>query len=91
MSKDPYVLVTTAYKGIFAGRLIEDNAPDSLVLGEARNCINWHNGLGFLGLASHGPDHKCKIGPAAPRLTLYRITSVATCTAAATEAWRNHE
>ena len=91
MSKDPYVLVTTEFKGIFAGYSLENNAPDSLVLGEARNCINWLNGRGFLGLSSHGPDHNCKIGPATPTLTLYRITSVATCTAAATEAWCNHE
>lgn len=82
-----YVLVTTKYRGVFAGEMIEDRG-DSVVLGKARNCVYWDTSVrGFLGLASSGPGGGCRIGPAVDSLTLYGVTSVTPCTDEAREKW----
>jgi len=82
------VLVTTEFRGVFFGYLEEDNAPDNVVLSNARNCVYWDTGTkGFLGLASAGPGDGCRIGPKVPELTLYKITSVTECTSDAVSQW----
>lgn len=83
------VLVTTAHRGVFFGYL-GDRKPSktSVVLTDCRNCGYWSADVrGFLGLAAQGPGPQCKIGPAAPRVTIYDVTSVSDCTAEAAQRW----
>lgn len=81
-----YVLVTTEHRGVFAG-FATDTGGDTIQLRQARNCIYWTAAIkGFLGLASHGPDNSCKIGPAAD-IELRKITSVAEITPEAQARW----
>lgn len=84
--KERYVLVTTEFRGVFAGYATNTDG-DVIKLREARNCISWSSSIkGFLGLASIGPDNNCKIGPAAD-IELRKITSVAEVTAEAQAKW----
>ena len=82
-----HVLITTEYRGVFMGELDErDN--DSVTLTHARNCVYWSRKIrGVFGLAATGPDSECRIGPAVPRLTLRKVTSITECTDAAVAAW----
>lgn len=83
------VIVTTEFRGVFYGRLSDDQdeAAKSLVLTECRNAIYWSGSRGFLGLASHGPESESKVGTTAPRVLLHGVTSVTDCTEAAAKAW----
>ena len=81
------VLVTTIHRGVFFGTLVED-AGDVVTLDQARCCLYWDQATkGFLGLTASGPNTNCRVGPAAPKLTLRGITSVAVCTPEAIAAW----
>src|SRR6266700_5421167 len=69
------VLVTTAHRGVFFGYAAKASGP-TIKLKRARLCIYWSSDLhGFMGLASHGPNSNCKIGPAAD-IELFNITSI---------------
>lgn len=86
------VLVTTQHRGVFFGEMengaMPESLPQSLTLRNARNCLYWSaDTLGFLGLATSGPGSGCRVGPAAPRLTLYDVTSIAEVTPEAAEKW----
>jgi hypothetical protein len=81
-----YVVVTTKHRGVFFGRLEADEG-DKVKLAEARNCLRWAGTKGFLGLAAAGPTGQCRIGPAAPELVLYGVTSVSVCSDEARKAW----
>ncbi len=83
------VLVTTAYRGVFFGELVERNG-DSVVLARCRNCVYWDSSLkGFLGLATSGPGPKCKIGPAGDRTELFGITSITDVADDAAKKWED--
>lgn len=80
------VLVTTAHRGVFFG-YAKETSGESIKLRAARLCVYWTADLrGFMGLASQGPGHGCKIGPAAD-IELRNITSVTEVSPAATEKW----
>ena len=86
------VLVTTAHRGVFYGRLAagQDENDRTLVLEDCRNVIYWQGPAGFLGLAAEGPAEGSRIGAAAPRVRLHDITSLTDCTEAAAarfESW----
>lgn len=82
------VLVTTAHRGVFFGYLVGEPAKEKLLLEQARNCVYWDAGVhGFVGLASSGPGPQSKVGPAAPSMELFDITSVTACTPEATAKW----
>jgi hypothetical protein len=84
-----YYLVTTSYRGVFAGELIEDRG-DVVVLAEARNCVYWDRETkGFLGLAATGPTQGCRIGPKVPSITLRGVTAIAECTLEARARWES--
>ena len=84
------VLVTTAHRGVFFGRLVGEPSKEKVLLTDARNCVYWDTGTrGFLGLASEGPGKGCKVGPAAVEITLWDITSVVVCSDAAIAAWES--
>ena len=80
------VIVTTAHKGIFFG-FASDTSGATIKLRAARLCVYWSSDLrGFMGLASHGPNGNCKIGPAAD-IELRDITSVVEVSKDAVERW----
>lgn len=84
------VLVTTEFRGVFFGFVENDKKlPEEITLSKVRNCIYWASSVGgFLGLASNGPDNNCRIGKEVSKLTLYKITSVSSCTKEAVKNWR---
>lgn len=82
------VLVTTMYRGVFFG--YTDNIDgETIVLKRARLCVRWTADIrGFMGLAAHGPNETCRIGPPAD-ITLRGITAVLEVTPAAVLCWEN--
>jgi len=83
------VVVTTKHRGIFAGDLVKEDGR-TVTLKNARNCISWDSVTkGFLGLAAKGPTAGCKVGPAAPELKIYDVTSIAECSEEAAKAWES--
>jgi hypothetical protein len=82
------VLVTTEHRGVFFGYLTGDAAKEKITLERARNCLYWTADVrGFVGLAESGPTAGCRVGPVAPKLTLFGITSVIECTPKAVARW----
>jgi hypothetical protein len=84
------VLVTTAHRGVFWGRLVRRKLESdglTVVLEGARCGIRWSTTGGFLELAEKGPNTHSKIGSVAPRLELRQVTSISDCTPEATAAW----
>ena len=81
-----FVLVTTEYRGVFAG-FLESQDKRKVVLARARCAIKWNTTGGFLELAKDGPNEDSKIGSEADRITLYGVTSIADVSAKAIEKW----
>ena len=81
------VIVTTAHRGVFFGYAAETGG-STIELRSARLCVDWFGrpAGGFMGLASHGPDGNCKIGPAAD-IELRDITAVVEVTPEAVARW----
>jgi hypothetical protein len=91
-SKQRYVVVCTAKRGVFAGTTLETNAVimkrGTLTLTNARMCTYWSEKTkGVLGLASIGPQDGSKIGPEVPELACESVTAIITCTDVAKAAW----
>ena len=85
-ANERYVLVTTVYRGVFAG-WARDVDGDTITLRDARLCVYWSRDVrGFMGLAANGPSESCRIGPPAT-ITLRSITSVSQITDAARIKW----
>jgi len=85
--KERCVLVTTVHRGIFAGYATDTDGP-TINLRAARLCISWSSDLrGFMGLASDGPNNKCRIGPAAD-IQLRDITAVVEISPQAEAKWQ---
>ena len=85
--KQQGVVVTTEHRGVFFGYL-EDIDGNVATLTKARNCLYWSADVkGFMGLAVTGPSKFCKVGPAVPRITLQKVTSVVECEDVAVKAW----
>lgn len=84
--KERPVLVTTAHRGVFFGYATETGGT-TINLERARLCVSWSSDLrGFMGLASHGPNSNCRIGPAAD-IELRDITAVVSVSPEAVERW----
>ena len=84
--KERYVLVTTEFRGVFAGYATETSG-DTVKLRAARNCVYWSAASkGFLGLAEMGPQDGSRVGPPAD-VELRKITCVAEVTEAAKARW----
>jgi hypothetical protein len=82
------VVVTTEYRGVFFGTVVEDKTPEKMVLSDARMCISWSADVrGVCGLAAGGPTKSCRVGPPVPQIELWKITAVLDCTPEATKAW----
>lgn len=85
------VLVTTAHRGIFFGYLIGKVDKAKIAIARARNVVYFDAATkGFLGLASNGPTHGCRIGPpAAERSDIFDITGVFGVTNEAAQAFES--
>jgi len=82
-----YVLVTTSFRGVFAGELVE-TGEGMVTLKDARNCRYWTTDVdGFLGLSVTGPLKGCKIGPATELVDLFGVTSISLCSDEAKVTW----
>ena len=89
MSEKQFVMVTTQWRGVFAGYLESDN--DTVVeLSNVRCAIDWMTKGGFLELAEVGPNERSKIGNTAPYAKLQGVTGLWYCTPEAAKAWLNH-
>lgn len=82
-----YVLVTTSYRGVYVGELI-DHDGQTVTLTNARMAIRWGTKNGVDELASAGPNETSKIGALALKVWLPGVTSIVDCTPAAVKAWR---
>jgi len=81
------VVVTTQHRGVFFGYL-EGQKGKVVTLSQVRNCTYWDAALhGFIGLATDGPNERCKIGPAASNGTLFDVTAILDVTQAAVDRW----
>ena len=88
MSENRMVMVTTEYRGVFMGELVEENGT-KCTLKNAQMCVHWSSDAhGVFGLATKGPGDGCRIGPPVPQLTLRKVTSVCDVTPEAVERWR---
>ncbi len=84
--KERAVLVTTAHRGVFFGYAAETGG-ETIQLRAARVCVYWSADLrGFMGLASHGPNGNCKIGPAAD-IEVRSVTAVVEVSPEAEKKW----
>lgn len=83
------LVVTTAHKGVFFGYGTPSDA-STIRIEKARMCVYWSSDVkSVLGLAATGPSKSCKIGPAAPALTLRDVTSVMEASKDAAEKWES--
>lgn len=81
------VLITTEHRGVFFG-FATDTDGETIALKEAQLCIYWSSDVrGFMGLASHGPTAKCRVGRPAD-ITVRNVTSVSEVTPEAVIAWK---
>lgn len=85
------VVVTTKHRGLFFGYIKDkSNLPESIELTRCRNCVYWSKQLyGFIGLATDGPNGQCRVGPAAPFIEIFDVTSVITATQEAVAKWES--
>lgn len=90
-SSTKHVVVTTDRRLVMQGELESyDSEKKTAKLKNARNCIYWSPQVrGVFGLASHGPDSRCRVGRAVPSIQLEGITSITQCTPAAVAAWES--
>jgi hypothetical protein len=85
----PRAVVVTTEKGVFFGHVEDETkAPAQITLTGCRCAVYYPQATkGFLGLAASGPPAGSRIGPAAPRVTVYALTSIAECSGEAVSAW----
>ena len=79
-------IVTTEHRGVFYGHVPDDAEPGDGVLKitNARMVVYWDASIrGLPGLAANGPGPKCRISPAAPVISVCKITSIMQATDAA--------
>lgn len=89
MAKQRAVLVTTEFRGVFFGYLVEDKAPERVALKSARCCLYWpSSNKGFVGLATFGPMDGSRVGPPAD-IDLFKITSILVVTDEAVKRWES--
>jgi len=81
-----YVLVTTEYRGVFAGEFVKEEGR-TVTLRNARCAIYWGTKRGFLQLGDTGPTSSSRIGSVALEIVLHGVTSISVCTPAAEAAW----
>jgi hypothetical protein len=88
-NSDQPLVVTTAHRGVFFGYGAPTLETSKIVrLTNARMCVYWSADVkGVVGLAAMGPTDNCRIGPAAPALTLSEVTAVMEVSKEAEKRW----
>lgn len=87
INKQP-LIVTTAHRGVFFG-YGTPTTDKTIRLEQCRMCVYWSANLhGVVGLAAKGPNSGCRVGPAAPAVTIQDITAVMEVTPEAEAAWK---
>lgn len=82
------VIITTAHRGVFYGRLEEHDEPaQRAVLTDAIMAIRWGTTNGFLQLAATGPTERSKLSARAPRIKLEKVVSVTDVSPEAEAVW----
>lgn len=81
------LVITTQHRGVFFGYGTPADG-DTIRIERARMAVYWSADVGgVVGLAANGPTKNCRIGPAAPAITLYGVTAVMESSPEAAEAW----
>jgi hypothetical protein len=81
------LVVTTSHRGVFFG-YGTPTTDKTIRLERARMCVSWSSDVkGVVGLAASGPTKTCRIGPAAPAITLQDVTSIMEASKEAEEQW----
>ncbi len=87
MKKQIPLVVTTEHRGVFFG-YGTPTTESTLRLEKARMCVFWSAEIkGVVGLAATGPNKNCRIGPAAPAITLQKVTAIMECSSQAEKQW----
>ncbi len=82
------VVVTTEHRGVFFGYGVV-TTDSTIRLEQAQMCISWSSDVkGITGLAANGPTSGCRIGPAAPAITLQKVTSIMEVSPEAEAKWK---
>ena len=83
-------VVTTEFKGVFFGELVEHNIiAKTAILKDAQMAVYWPvSNHGVLGLAKDGPKRNAKISPPVPLISLNAVTAVMTATEEAAREWK---
>lgn len=83
------LVVTTEHRGVFFG-YGKPTTETIIRLEQARMCVKWSSDVkGVVGLAANGPSSGCRIGPAAPAITLQKVTAVMEVSQPAEEKWNS--
>lgn len=92
------MLITTDHtkRGVFAGYVTETELErfnkretDTIVAEEVRMAVYWSEAMaGVLGLASMGPDSKCRISKAVKKASLAGVTAMIQIDDAAMKKWK---
>jgi hypothetical protein len=81
------VVICTKYRGVFFG-YTNDTSGHTVTLSHARMCVYWEKSIrGVLGLASHGPSSRCRIGNPVQQIELRGVTAVIEVTPEAAKKW----
>lgn len=81
------LVVTTEYRGVFFG-YGTPTTETTIRLERAQMCIYWSPDVkGVVGLAASGPTKTCRVGPAAPAITLQKITAIMEVSPKAEALW----
>jgi len=87
MNKPQPLVVTTEHRGVFFG-YGTPSTDKTIRLEKARMCVYWSADVkGVVGLAANGPTKGCRIGPAAPAITLQSVTSIMEVSKEAEKNW----
>lgn len=82
------LVVTTTHKGVFFGYGVPSHS-STIRITDARMCVYWSSDVkGVVGLAASGPTKGCRIGPAAPAITLLDVTAVMEASPEAEAQWK---
>ena len=83
------ILVTTSYRGVFAGEIEDDQdlTLKSFGIKNARMAIRWGTSNGLMQLAQTGPTPSSKISAPADIPMLHDITAIFTITPEAWKVW----
>lgn len=86
------VILTTEYKGVFFGWTKDEFNFDKMTLSDCQMCVKWDSApRGLNGLAVSGPNNSCVISPAAPEMTLVKITAEIKCSKEAVISWEKYK